>query len=293
MNDVIVKDEVVIENLIYEIRGVQVILDSDLARLYECVNGTKDINKAVKRNIERFPENFMFQLTDEEYDNLRFQIGTSKVRGGRRYNPYVFTEQGVAMLSSVLHSEVAIKMSIQIINAFVIMRKYISNNLIEQRYINNLVLEHDSEIKLLKESFGKIEEKRKINEIYFNGQIYDAYSKIQDIFKTAKKRLIIINAYTDNTLLDIIKRLNIDVIIITKKDNLLTHQDITKYNKQYHNLKVIYNNTFHDRYFIIDKTQVYHCGTSINRIGYKTFSINLISDEDVCNSLINKVNKII
>ena len=293
MNKAIVKDKIVIENLIYEIRGVQVILDSDLARLYECVNGTKDINKAVKRNIERFPESFMFQLTDEEYDNLRFQIGTSKVRGGRRYNPYVFTEQGVAMLSSVLHSEVAIKMSIQIINAFVIMRKYISNNLIEQRYINNLVLEHDSEIKLLKESFGKIEEKRKINEIYFNGQIYDAYSKIQDIFKTAKKRLIIIDAYTDNTLLDIIKRLNIDVIIITKKDNLLTHQDITKYNKQYHNLKVIYNNTFHDRYFIIDKTQVYHCGTSINRIGYKTFSINLISDEDVCNSLINKVNKII
>jgi len=293
MNEVIVKDEVVIENLIYEIRGVQVILDSDLARLYECVNGTKDINKAVKRNIERFPDNFMFQLTDEEYDNLRFQIGTSKVRGGRRYNPYVFTEQGVAMLSSVLHSEVAIKMSIQIINAFVIMRKYISNNLIEQRYINNLVLEHDSEIKLLKESFGKIEEKRKVNEIYFNGQIYDAYSKIQDIFKSATKKIIIIDAYADNTLLDIIKRLNVEVIIITKKDNLLTNQDITKYNKQYHNLKVIYNNTFHDRYFIIDKREVYHCGTSINRIGYKTFSINLISDEEVCNALISKVNKII
>ena len=293
MNEVIVKDEVVIENLIYEIRGVQVILDSDLARLYECVNGTKDINKAVRRNIERFPDNFMFQLTDEEYDNLRFQSGTSKVRGGRRYNPYVFTEQGVAMLSSVLHSEVAIKMSIQIINAFVIMRKYISNNLIEQRYINNLVLEHDSEIKLLKESFGKIEEKRKINEIYFNGQIYDAYSKIQDIFKSATKKLIIIDSYADNTLLDIIKRLNINVIVITKKDNLLTNQDITKYNKQYHNLKVIFNNRFHDRYFLIDEKVVYHCGTSINRIGYKTFSINLISDDDVCNSLINKVNKII
>ena len=293
MNEVLVKDEVVIENLIYEIRGVQVILDSDLARLYECVNGTKDINKAVKRNIERLPDNFMFQLTDEEYDNLRFQIGTSKVRGGRRYNPYVFTEQGVAMLSSVLHSEVAIKMSIQIINAFVIMRKYISNNLIEQRYINNLVLEHDSEIKLLKESFGKIEEKRKINEIYFNGQIYDAYSKIQDIFKITTKKLIIIDAYADNTLLDIIKRLNVEVIIITKKDNLLTNQDITKYNKQYHNLKVIYNNTFHDRYFIIDEKEVYHCGASINRIGYKTFSINLISDKEVCSLLISKVNKII
>ena len=115
MNDVIVKDEVIIENLIYEIRGVQVILDSDLARLYECANGTKDINKAVKRNIERFPESFMFQLTDEEYDNLRFQIGTSKVRGGRRYNPYVFTEQGVAMLASVLRTSVDSEISIKII----------------------------------------------------------------------------------------------------------------------------------------------------------------------------------
>ena len=293
MNEIIEKEEIVIENLIYEIRGVQVILDSDLARLYECANGTKDINKAVKRNIERFPENFMFQLTNEEYDNLRFQFGTSKVKGGRRYNPYAFTEQGVAMLSSVLHSQIAIKMSIQIINAFVIMRKYISNNLIEQRYINNLVLEHDSEIKLLRESFGKIEEKRKVNEIYFNGQIYDAYSKIQDIFKSAEKKLIIIDAYADNTLLDIIKRLNIQVIIITKPNNLLTKQDIEKYNKQYKNLRVIFNNNFHDRYFLIDDKIVYHCGTSINRIGYKTFSINLISDEDVCNSLINKVNEII
>ena len=197
------------------------------------------------------------------------------------------------MLSSVIHSEIAIKMSIQIINAFVIMRKYISNNLIEQRYINNLVLEHDSEIKLLRESFGKIEEKRKVNEIYFNGQIYDAYSKIQEIFKSATKRLVIIDTYADSTILDIIKRLNIQVIIITKKDNLLTHQDITKYNKQYHNLKVIYNNIFHDKYFIIDGKVVYHCGTSINRIGYKTFSINLISDEEVCNLLISKVNRII
>ena len=293
MNDVTIKDEVVIENLIYEIRGIQVILDSDLAKLYECVNGTKDINKAVKRNIERFPENFMFQLTDVEYDNLRFQIGTSKVRGGRKYNPYVFTEQGVAMLSSVLHSDVAIKMSIQIINAFVIMRKYISNNLVEQRYINNLLLEHDSEIKLLKESLSKIEEKRKTNEIYFNGQIYDAYSKIYEIFNSASKSLIIVDSYADNTILDIIKRLNIEVIVITKNNNLLTNQDIIKYNKQYDNMKVIFNDTFHDRYFIIDKKQIYHCGASINRIGYKTFSINLISDEDVCNSLINKVNKII
>ena len=177
--------------------------------------------------------------------------------------------------------------------SFVTMRKFISTNLIEQKYINNQVLKNTEDIKLLQESFQKFEEKRKINEIYFNGQIYDAYSKIQDIFKQASKELIIIDAYTDNTILDIIKRLIIQVTIITKKDNLLTNQDIKKYNKQYHNLRVIFNNSFHDRYFIIDKREVYHCGASVNRIGYKTFSINLISDEEVCKLLINRINKII
>ena len=303
MKDVIVKDKIVIENLIYEVRGKQVMLDSDLARLYECANGTKTINLAVKRHINRFPERFMFQLSDEEYKNLRFQFETSSLEndyGGRRYNPYAFTEQGVAMLATVLRTGVAEEISIKIMDAFVTLRHYISDNLIEQKYINNLVLENHNlikrnskDIKLLQESFKKFEEKKIINEIYFNGQIYDAYSKIQEIFKSTKKELIIVDAYADNTTLDIIKRLNIKVVIITKPNNLLTKQDITKYNRQYHNLKVIYNNTFHDRYFIIDNIQVYHCGASINRIGYKTFSINLISDEEVCNSLISKVNKII
>ena len=291
MNEVIGKDS--IENLIYEIRGKQVMLDSDLAKLYGCANGTKDINKAVKRNIERFPQGFMFQLTDAEYNHLRFQLGTSKVRGGRRYNPCVFTEQGVAMLSSVLHSKNAIKISVQIINAFVIMRKYMSNNFINQNYIQNMLIKHDNDIKLLQESFRKFDEKKVVNEIYFNGQIYDAYSKTQDICKGAKNELIIIDGYADNVVLDIVKRLDIRVIIITMKDNLLTNQDIMKYNKQYHNLKVIFNNSFHDRYFILDRTTIYHCGTSINRIGNKTFSVNLIGDEEVCNSLINVVDKII
>ena len=291
MNDVIVKDEN-IENMIYEIRGQQVMLDSDLARLYQCSNGTKDINKSVKRNIDRFPKSFVFQLTDKEYNSLRFQIGTSKIKGGRRYNPYVFTEQGVAMLSSVLHSEAAIKMSIQIINAFVSLRKYVSSSLIEQKYINNLVFDDHNRINALEASFEKFEEKRKDDEIYFNGQIFDAYSKIQDIFKYATKLLVIIDMYADNTILDIVKRLGVKVIIITKEDNLLTHQDIDRYNKQYHNLKVIFNNTFHDRYFIIDNKVMYHCGTSVNRIGYKTFSITKMGDKEVCDLLIEKVNMI-
>ena len=289
MNDVIAKEKIIIENLIYEVRGKQVMLDFDLARLYE--TETKRINEAIHRNKEKFPERFCFRITEDEYKPLKSQIATSK--GGSRKGHTVFTEQGVAMLATVLKTHIATKVSISIMDAFVAMRKYVSSNLIEQKYINDLVLKDHNKIKKLERTFQKFEEKKKINEIYFNGQIYDAYSKIQNIFKTASKKIIIIDAYADNTLLDIIKRLNIEVIIITKPNNLLTKQDIEIYNRQYHNLKVIYNNTFHDRYFILDEKIVYHCGTSINRIGYKTFSINLISDEEVCNLLIGKVNKII
>ena len=294
MNEVVTKENIKIEDMIYEIRGKQVMLDSDLAKLYECANGTKTINQAVKRNINRFPNDFYFQLETEEFLNLKSQFGTSSWNnyGGTRKLPYAFTEQGVAMLATVLRTDIASEMSVAIMRAFVTMRKYISTNLLEQKYINNMVLEHDCQIKLLKGSFQKIEEKKKVNEIYFNGQIYDAYSKIQEIFKSANKRLVIIDAYADNTILDIVKRLKIEVIIITKPNNLLTKQDVEKYNKQYNNLTVIYNNTFHDRYFILDDEIIYHCGASINRIGYKTFSITLIGDEYVKNTLINKINEI-
>lgn len=290
MNNIIVKDEVVIEKLIYEIRGKQMMLDSDLAKLYG--TQTKRINEAVSRNKEKFPERFSWILDNYELEILRSQIATSSSRGGRRYNVRVFTEQGIAMLATILKTSVATKISISIMDAFVSMRKYISSNLIEQNYINNLVIEHDSQIKLLQESLDKLEEKRKVNEIYFNGQIYDAYSKILEIFKQARRTLIIIDAYADTIILDMIKRLNVEVTIITKDNHLLTPQDITKYNEQYHNLKVHYDNTFHDRYFILDEKEVYHCGASINRIGYKTFSITLIGDNDIGKLLIEKLKKL-
>ena len=289
MNNTIVKDEVNIENLIYEVRGKQVMLDSDLARLYH--TETRRINEAVNRNKAKFPERFCFRITESEYNFLKSQIATSK--GGSRKGHTVFTEQGVAMLATILKTDVATKASIAIMDAFVAMRKYISSNLLEQKYINNMVIEHDSQIKLLQSTFNKLEEKKKVNEIYFDGQIYDAYSKIQEIFKEAKKEIIIIDGYADNTILDIIKRLKVNVTIITKPNNLLTKQDVLKYNKQYHNLKVIYDNSFHDRYFILDGNIVYHCGASINRIGYKTFSITLIGDEYMCKLLSSRVNKII
>ena len=302
MNDIISSD-IKIENMIYEIRGKQVMLDSDLAKLYQCTNGTKTINQAVSRHKDRFPKDFYFQLNMEEYRSiLRSQLGTLELKQGKysKYLPYAFTEQGVAMLSSVLKTEVAAQVSISIMRAFVAMRHYISDNLIEQKIINNIVLENQKDIKVIKQdinllqiSFKQFEEKKVINEVYFDGQIFDAYSKINDIFEEAQDNLVIIDSYADIKLLNIIKKLNVDVIIITSNNSTLTEQDISEYNKQYNNLRVIYNNTYHDRYFIIDNKKVYHCGASINRIGYKTFSINVLSDKDTIGAVIDKVNSII
>ena len=290
MNEVMNKTK--IEDMIYEIRGKQVMLDRDLAKLYQVE--TRTINQKVKRNIERFPENFCFQLTKEEFKNWKSQIVMSNSdKQGLRKCPYVFTEQGVAMLSAVLKSEIAIQTSIKIMNAFILMRKYISTNLLEQKYINNQVMKNTEDIKLLQESFSKFADKRKVNEIYFNGQIYDAYSKILDILKEAKEELIIVDGYADKTLLDLTKNLNVQVILIVKTKSLLTQTDITKYNSQYNNLKIIYDDSFHDRYFIIDKQEIYHCGTSINKIGTKTFSINILEDEIVKQLLIEKINNLI
>ena len=296
MNDIILKNEVKLTSLIYEIRGKQVMLDSDLARLYGCANGTKTINLAVKRHINRFPKRFMFQLTIEESENIRFQLetkyGKMETRGGKYNKPYVFTEEGVAMLATVLRTPVAEEVSIIIMDAFVLMRKYISNNLLEHQNLYDLVLEDHHRINKLEDTFQKFEEKRKVHEIYFDGQIYDAYSKILDIFNGAKKELIIIDSYADKKILDIVRDLNIKVIIITKKNNLLKKSTIEEYHKEYHNLTLKYNDTFHDRYFILDNEIVYHCGASVNRIGYKTFSINLIDDSDMRDLLIDKINNI-
>lgn len=288
MNDVIEK-KARIENLIYEIRGKQVMLDSDLARLY-CVE-TKRINEAVKNNLEKFPERFSFVLTDYESEKFLVENFDQKVetRGGRYKNPKVFTEQGVAMLATILKSKIATQVSIAIMDAFVEMKKYMSTNLIEQKYINNQVIKNAENIKLLQESFSKFEEKRKTNEIYFEGQIYDAYSKILDIFKSCKKQLIIIDAYADKTILDIIRNLNIEVELITSIKSRLNKTDIYKYNKQYNNLSITYDNSFHDRYFILDGKTVYHCGTSLNYIGLKTFSINKIEDEIVINLILKSI----
>ena len=281
------KEELNIENIIYEIRGKQVMLNSDLAKLYECKNGTKDINKAVKRNIERFPKNFYFQITEEEMKKLWFQSGTANKM--IRSLPYVFTEQGIAMLSSVLHTQIAISQSIRIMDAFVKMRKIISSNLIEQKYINELVIKDNERINLLEESFSKLEEKEKINHIFYEGQIYDAYSLLIDIFKGAKEEIIIIDNYADKSILDMITNLNVKVTIVTRKFNLLKDIDIKKYNRQYNNLKVIYSDKFHDRFIIIDRTDLYHSGASYKDLGNKCFGINKIKDDEYLENILIKI----
>ena len=288
------KEDLNIENMIYEIRGKQVMLDSDLARLYQCKNGTKSINLAVNRNVKKFPKNFYFQLTNNETENLRFHFETSSSTtnyGGKRYNPYAFTEQGVAMLATVLHTPVAAEVSVNIMRSFVKMRKYISVNLIEQDNMKNMLIKHDNEIKLLQESFSKLEEKEKINHIFYEGQIYDAYSLLIDIFRKAKKEIIIIDNYADKSILDMITNLNVKVIIVTKKFNLLKDIDIKKYNRQYHNLKVIYSDKFHDRFIILDKKVLYHSGASYKDLGNKCFAITKIEDKWYLETIIKNIGE--
>ena len=296
MNEIIVKDNIKIENLIYEIRGKQVMLDSDLAMLYGCKNGTKSLNLAVKRHINRFPEIFMFQLTKEEYSSIysRFQIETLNKNNQKqglniKYLPYVFTEQGVAMLSAILKTDVAEEISIKIMDAFVAMKNIINTSLIEQKYINGLVLEHDNEIRLLQESFNKLSTKEKINHIFYNGQIYDAYSLLIDILIKAKKEIIIIDNYAGKELFDITKDIKVNIKIYTKNIDEISKK---KYMQEYSNIEIITTDIFHDRFIILDNKELYNLGSSLKDIGKKCTSINRIEDSTILKELISRLNKI-
>ena len=285
-----------IKNLIYTIRGKQVMLDSDVAMLYHYE--TKNINKAVKRNIERFPEEFCFQLTDEEVKILRFQIGTSndntiskESRGGRRYLPYVFTEQGIAMLAGVLKNEIAIAVSINIIKSFIEMRKFLnSNGQVFERLTNveYRLLEHD---KKFDKVFNQLQQEDNIKQkVFFQGQIYDAYSLIIDIIKRANKKITIIDNYIDDSILKMLtkKNKNVEVIIMTSNKSNIENIDVKKFNKEYPILKVAKTDKFHDRFIIIDNKELYHCGASIKDLGKKCFAINKIEDISIIDKLVNE-----
>ena len=291
MNNIVVSDNIKIENMIYEIRGKQVMLDSDLAKLYGCKNGTKSLNLAVKRNIERFPQDFYFQINKNEYDNLKFQIETSSwnMYGGVRKLPYVFTEQGVAMLATVLKTENASIVSVNIMRAFVVMKNIINTSLIEQKYFNELTIKNTEDIKLLQESFDKLNIKESNNHIFYEGQIYDAYSLLIDILSKAKKEIIIIDNYAGKELFDITKDIKVNIKIYTKNIDEISKK---KYMQEYSNIEIITTDIFHDRFIILDNKELYNLGSSLKDIGKKCTSINRIDDSTILKELISRLTKI-
>lgn len=292
------------KNLIYTVRGKQVMLDSDVAMLYHY--STKRINETVRRNKSRFSENFCFQLKEEEIENLRSQIATSSLKkenyGGRRTLPYVFTEQGIAMLSGLLRNEIAIQVSINIMNAFVEMRRFLTTNrqvferlnnveykLIEQ---NNLLSNHE---KKFEEVFDKLQSKKEnefTQKIFFDGQIWDSYSLIINIIKRAKSKILIIDNYIDDSILKMLskKSKDVEVIILTSQNCDISKLDINKFNKQYPTLKIAISNKFHDRFIVIDNKELYHCGASFKDLGKKCFAINKMNDIKFIENIENSVN---
>jgi len=284
-----------IKNLIYTIRGKQVMLDSDVAMLYHYE--TKKINQAVKRNTERFPEDFCFQLTDKEVKQNWSQIVTSSNKEnnkhrGKTYLPYVFTEQGIAMLSGLLRNEIAVQVSINIMNAFVEMRRFLNSNGQIFERLTTLEYKQLENERNFDKVFNMLQQEENIKQkIFFEGQIYDAYSLIIDIFKRANKKITIIDNYIDDSILKMLtkKNKNVEVVIITSTKSNIENIDIQKFNKEYPILKVAKTNKFHDRFIIIDNKELYHCGASIKDLGKKCFGINKIEDIDIIEKLINKV----
>ncbi len=302
-----------IKKLIYTIRGKQVMLDSDVAMLYNYP--TKRINETVNRNKQRFPENFCFQLNKGEYEllrsknivanndaiyenfnnsSLRSQIATLNENEGRgkhrKYLPYVFTEQGIAMLAGLLKNNIAIQVSINIMNAFVEMRKFLMlNGQIFKRLttMEYKLIEHD---KRFDKIFDQLQLEENIKQrVFFEGQIYDAYSIIIDIIKKAHKKILIIDNYIDDSILKMLtkKKNNVEVVILTSDKTNIQNIDIQKFNKEYPILKVAKTNKFHDRFIVLDNKEMYHLGASIKDLGKKCFGINKIEDKEIIGKIIN------
>ena len=287
-----------IEKLIYVIRDKQVMIDSDLAMLYQVETGA--LNRAVKRNIKRFPDDFRFQLTVEEYENLKCQIGISSLNengyGGRRTLPYVFTEQGISMLASVLHSDIAVNVSIRIMRAFVEMRRFIANNALLFERISNVELKQLEYQKQTDEKLEQIfeyisEHEEASQKIFFDGQIYDAFSLIVSLIQKAEKEITLIDGYVDVGTLNLLAKKNegVSVTVYTHQRTRLSNIDVANFNAQYPALEVKYTSVFHDRFLILDGKTAYHIGASLKDAGKKTFGITLINDESITKDILQRL----
>ena len=287
-----------IKSMIFVVRNQQVMIDSDLAILYQVE--TKRLNEAVKRNIARFPEEFRFQLTAEETESLRSQFATLNENDGRgkhrKYLPYVFTEQGIAMLSAVLRSDVAIQVSISIMKSFVEMRRFIANNALLFERISTVELRQLEYQKQTDEKLEQIfeyisEHEESSQKVFFDGQIYDAFSLIVNLIQKAYKEITLIDGYVDVGTLNLLskKKSDVAVTIYTQKQTKLTKADVKNFNAQYPTLKIKYTKVFHDRFLILDRVTAYHVGASLKDAGKKCFGINLIQDAGIIKDILQRL----
>jgi hypothetical protein len=281
-----------IESRIITIRQVQVLIDRDLAELYQVE--TKVLNQAVKRNIDRFPDSFRFQLTDEEMANLRSQFETlekqgkytrsqfvtlNKKRGHNiKYLPYAFTEQGVAMLSAVLRSDVAVQISIRIMQAFVNMRKFLFNNASVFQRLAHIEMKQLQSDEKFEQIFKALEAGQPHSDkgIFFDGQVFDAYSFVSDLIKRAETSIILIDNYIDESVLTFLskRKANVSAIIFTKENSKTFQLNLKKHNAQYPHIDVKPFAHSHDRFLIIDNKELYHIGASLKDLGKKWFAFS-------------------
>ncbi len=273
-----------IQRRIHTIRGAQVMLDKDLAELYGVE--VRVLNQAAKRNIKRFPKEFMFQLSKNEWTNLKSQaVISSSTHGGRRFSPFVFTEQGVSMLSSVLNSETAIEISIKIIKSFIQMRRFISLNSEIFERIRKLEDYKEISSKKLEKILNALENKnfKPKQGIFYNGQVFDAYSLLADIVRKAQKSIVLIDNYIDDSVLTLFSKRNknVDVTLYTNNISKTLKQDLMKFNKQYAPVEIKKFDKAHDRFLIIDEKEVYHFGASLKDLGKKWFAFSKLDIENM------------
>lgn len=277
MNELTASIDDSIKNKIYTIRGMQVMLDRDLAELYGVE--TRVLNQAVKRNSARFPEEFMFQLTKDEIENWMSQIVISnKELMGMRKMPFVFTEQGVSMLSAVLKSEIAVSISIKIIKSFVEMRRFISNNALIFQRLDSLEQKQFKTDNKVEAILNAIEDKsiKPKQGIFYDGQVYDAYVFVSDLIKSANESIVLIDNYIDESILTLLSKRNVNVkaTIYTKNITKQLELDLQKHNAQYPHIKVKKFDSSHDRFLLIDEKEVYHIGASLKDLGKKWFAFS-------------------
>lgn len=284
-----------IEDCIFTIRGVQVMLDSDVAYYFGI--DVKRLNQQMKRNKERFPEDFCFQLNSTEFKNIRLQNVTfnSPIKS-RKYLPYVYTEQGIMALSGVIKNDTAVEMSIKIVRAFVSMRKFIlenSDTLLELAKLQNRQINFEIETNNKFDEILNLIEKKDLPKraLFYDGKFYDAYEFICEIIRKAKSSIVLIDPYCDNHTFTFLKNRNdgVSIYIFLSSKSKLSQNEISIFESEYGAIAIGKLDTMHDRFLIIDRNECYSLGTSLNYMGQKTFCINKIEKQEIIDSVLNIV----